>query len=109
MLTRTTTPAAELAARLNAEDPKWFLGDDHQKWVDLEHHVTILTSIMRDIVADMHALEGSLSERAEQQIAKHNLEGFDPLVDVFAALTPFARCRGAPSDARPRRHHGRVR
>ena len=85
----TTTPAAELVARLNAEDPKWFLGDDHQKWINLEHHVTMLASIMRDIVADMHALEGSLSEGAEQQIAKHNLEGFDPLADVFAALTPL--------------------
>lgn len=69
MPTQTTTPAAELVAQLNATDPRWLVGKDFKDWVRLDQQLTMLTSIMRDIVADKDKLEQRLCEHVDSSEA----------------------------------------
>ena len=82
----TTTPAAELVARLNAEDPTWLIGDDAQRRADLEHQIRVLADVLAGFAPEIHQLQMRFNERAAKTISEHDIEGFDPLMDLFDAL-----------------------
>ena len=86
MPTPTTTPAAELVARLNADDPKWLVGDDADEWQELSQRLDSITEQAWRAVSELYQRAAELDLRAGDRIAaqveQHELGGFDPCGEI---------------------------
>jgi len=86
MPTNTTTPAAELVAKLNTEDPTWLVGDDADEWQELSQRLDSITEQARKAVSDLYQRAAELDLRAGDRIAaqveQHELGGFDPCGEI---------------------------